>query len=117
MSNMPDFNFTQFAEDHGIAVPEMFQSEEAPRPGLELKARGLKPKHPIIIVPGFVTSGLELWEGRPCAARYFRSPSPPHADGVQIISAVSRRSCQLMSTFVPPGRQSMALSKATVSDC
>lgn len=72
MSQMPEFNFTQFAADHGIAMPDMFQSEETPRPGLELARKGYKPKHPIIIVPGFVTSGLELWEGRPCASRYFR---------------------------------------------
>ncbi|EIE21902.1 Lecithin:cholesterol acyltransferase [Coccomyxa subellipsoidea C-169] len=44
----------------------------APRPGRELAKKGWKPKHPIIIVPGFVTSGLELWSGKPCAARYFR---------------------------------------------
>ena len=35
-------------------------------------AQGYVPKHPIIIVPGFVTSGLELWQGRKCAAKYFR---------------------------------------------
>ncbi len=33
---------------------------------------GYRPKHPIVIVPGFVTSGLELWHGKPCANRFFR---------------------------------------------
>ncbi|KAK9918842.1 hypothetical protein WJX75_007445 [Coccomyxa subellipsoidea] len=72
ISNMPEFNFTEFAGRHGITLPDVFQSEEAPRPGRELAQKGWKPKHPIIIVPGFVTSGLELWAGKPCAARYFR---------------------------------------------
>lgn len=27
----------------------------------------------MLLVPGFVTSGLELWEGPPCAAGLFRS--------------------------------------------
>lgn len=37
---------------------------------------GYKPKHPIVIVPGFVTSGLELWHGKPCANRFFRCAQP-----------------------------------------
>ena len=40
--------------------------------------QGFKPKHPIIIVPGFVTSGLELWVGKKCAAKYFRCPHACH---------------------------------------
>ncbi len=66
IQTMPDFNLTEFAARHGITIPDVFQSE-----------KGWKPKHPIIIVPGFVTSGLELWAGQPCAAKYFRSTSPP----------------------------------------
>lgn len=72
ISSMPEFNLTEFAARHGINMPDVFQSEEAPRPGRELAKKGWKPKHPIVIVPGFVTSGLELWAGKPCAARYFR---------------------------------------------
>lgn len=133
MHSMP-FNLTEFAGRYNLSMPDMFQSEESPRPGLELAkqvglattsigpsqhackplvimpsldrpkgnkeeprikggtlctasvlsrhacdmsppvltVQGFKPKHPIIIVPGFVTSGLELWHGKPCAAKYFR---------------------------------------------
>ncbi|KXZ46616.1 hypothetical protein GPECTOR_42g827 [Gonium pectorale] len=42
------------------------------RPGLVMARRGYKAKHPVVIVPGFVTSGLELWRGLPCGQRYFR---------------------------------------------
>ena len=36
-------------------------------PGAEARAAGLRPAHPVIIIPGFVTSALELWSGPPCA--------------------------------------------------
>lgn len=29
-------------------------------------------KYPVIMVPGFVTTGLEVWEGEACAQKYFR---------------------------------------------
>ena len=72
LESMPSFNFTEFQERHGIAMPDMFKREEKPRPGLQLRQQGYKPKHPIIIVPGFVTSGLELWAGKECASSFFR---------------------------------------------
>ncbi|GIL78558.1 hypothetical protein Vretifemale_7931, partial [Volvox reticuliferus] len=42
------------------------------RPGLMMARRGYRAKHPVVIIPGFVTSGLELWQGLPCGQRYFR---------------------------------------------
>ncbi|KAG2454537.1 hypothetical protein HYH02_000382 [Chlamydomonas schloesseri] len=42
------------------------------RPGQVMARRGYRAKHPVVIVPGFVTSGLELWRGLPCGQRYFR---------------------------------------------
>jgi hypothetical protein len=42
------------------------------RVGQALRARGARPRRPVVVVPGFVTSGLELWEGRPCARSLFR---------------------------------------------
>lgn len=47
-------------------------STDTSRPGLELAEQGYKAKHPVVIVPGFVTSGLELWQGQDCARKYFR---------------------------------------------
>ncbi|KAK1288850.1 Phospholipid:diacylglycerol acyltransferase 1 [Acorus calamus] len=41
-------------------------------PGLKLRKEGLTAKHPVVFVPGIVTGGLELWEGRPCAEGLFR---------------------------------------------
>ncbi|XWS16188.1 hypothetical protein CRYUN_Cryun34aG0063600 [Craigia yunnanensis] len=41
-------------------------------PGVKLKKEGLEAKHPVVFVPGIVTGGLELWEGRECAEVLFR---------------------------------------------
>ena len=37
-----------------------------------LKRDRLQAKHPVVFVPGIVTGGLELWEGKPCAHDLFR---------------------------------------------
>ncbi|KAI3847144.1 hypothetical protein MKW92_009468 [Papaver armeniacum] len=41
-------------------------------PGLKLHKEGLVAKHPVVFVPGIVTGGLELWEGKSCADGLFR---------------------------------------------
>ncbi|KAL8247248.1 hypothetical protein R6Q59_008464 [Mikania micrantha] len=41
-------------------------------PGVRLKNEGLSALHPVVLVPGMVTVGLELWEGRPCSRGLFR---------------------------------------------
>ncbi|GAX78751.1 hypothetical protein CEUSTIGMA_g6188.t1 [Chlamydomonas eustigma] len=42
------------------------------RPGGVAADRGWRAKHPVVLIPGFVTSALELWQGHECARRYFR---------------------------------------------
>lgn len=41
-------------------------------PGTRLKREGLMGYHPVVLVPGIVTGGLELWEGKPCSEGLFR---------------------------------------------
>ncbi|KNC50302.1 Phospholipid:diacylglycerol acyltransferase [Thecamonas trahens ATCC 50062] len=41
--------------------------------GQRLATEGVRAHHPLIFIPGIVSTGLHLWEGRPCAASYFRS--------------------------------------------
>jgi phospholipid:diacylglycerol acyltransferase len=41
-------------------------------PGTMLRKEGLLAKHPVVFVPGIVTGGLEMWEGKPCADGLFR---------------------------------------------
>jgi len=47
-------------------------AEQELRPGQRLARDGFRWKHPVVLVPGIVTTGLELWEGEPCAKSYFR---------------------------------------------
>jgi len=49
-----------------------FQNTNVNGPGARAKARGMAPKHPVVIVPGFVSTGLELWSGRACGKQFFR---------------------------------------------
>lgn len=53
-----------------VPVPAMLQAPESP--GTRLSREGLKAHHPVVLVPGIITGGLELWEGRPCAEGLFR---------------------------------------------
>lgn len=47
-----------------------FQVQESP--GVRLSREGVTALHPVVLVPGIATGGLELWEGRPCAQGLFR---------------------------------------------
>ena len=40
---------------------------EEKRPGQTARAAGMRAKHPVVIVPGFTTTGLEVWKAGKCA--------------------------------------------------
>jgi phospholipid:diacylglycerol acyltransferase len=42
------------------------------RPGFVLRQKGAVATYPVVMVPGFITSGLELWDGEECARSYYR---------------------------------------------
>eukprot|EP01012_Entosiphon_sulcatum_P016559 TRINITY_DN21482_c0_g1_i2.p1 TRINITY_DN21482_c0_g1~~TRINITY_DN21482_c0_g1_i2.p1 ORF type:complete len:418 (-),score=58.94 TRINITY_DN21482_c0_g1_i2:651-1883(-) len=42
------------------------------RPGQLLAEQGLRAKYPVVLLPGLVTTGLEIWSGEACAMKYFR---------------------------------------------
>lgn len=42
------------------------------RPGLLARNEGIRKKYPIIMLPGATTTGLEIWQGKPCAKAYFK---------------------------------------------
>ena len=50
-----------------------YATQERLRPGFQLaKEKGAKGQYPVVMIPGFVTSGLEVWQGKECAKKYFR---------------------------------------------
>ncbi|KAI3450656.1 hypothetical protein Pfo_007321 [Paulownia fortunei] len=54
-------------------LPANLPGLQAPEPpGARLRRQGLTALHPVVLVPGIVTGGLELWEGRPCSEGLFR---------------------------------------------
>ena len=48
-------------------------TQERLRPGFQLaQQHGTEDKHPVVMVPGFITSGLEVWKGKSCMKNVFR---------------------------------------------
>lgn len=70
------FNSTMFPdfELHWKRIHQSIMNQSAGRiiPGEVLAKEGARAHYPIVMIPGFVTSGLELWEGEDCAKKYFR---------------------------------------------
>jgi hypothetical protein len=67
-------NFDLPSLPDGFPKIKIFRDEDnSSEIGVRLREdEGLRPKYPFIIVPGFVTSGLELWHGEECAKKFFR---------------------------------------------
>ena len=74
---------TWLGTEFGISVEdllEMLPVRSAPeaavggtqRPGQAARTEGLRAHHPVVMIPGIVSSGLELWGGHECAKSYFR---------------------------------------------
>ena len=55
-----------------LPSPPSILSESAPSPGVKLAAEGLVAKHPVVMIPGITSTGLEIWDGESCARSYFR---------------------------------------------
>ena len=49
-----------------------YYTRQSQRPGYQLYQEGARVHFPVVIIPGFVTSGLEVWTARECAKKYFR---------------------------------------------
>lgn len=52
--------------------PLAYMDQEKTRPGYLLAKEGAKAKYPIVMIPGFVTSGLEVWQSKECGKKFFR---------------------------------------------
>ena len=63
LNGLPALNTTAFNGNSRRGLPS---------PGAQARAAGRKPHHPVVIVPGFISSGLELWEGLDCGRHFFR---------------------------------------------
>ena len=48
-------------------------TQEKMRPGYQLAQKhDTQDKHPVVMIPGFITSGLEVWKGKSCMKNVFR---------------------------------------------
>ena len=69
-NNESAYNWLRLNEN--ISMAHITQEEK--RPGFRLAKEGATGigSYPVVMIPGFVTSGLEVWEAKDCAKRYFR---------------------------------------------
>ena len=72
--SVTDIRFEEFLVKTGWSTfnASSYAPQERLRPGYLLAQQGARAKYPVVMVPGFVTSGLELWQGKKCAQKYFR---------------------------------------------
>jgi phospholipid:diacylglycerol acyltransferase len=54
------------------SISMAYFTQERLRPGFQLAQQGAKAHYPVVMVPGFVTSALELWGAEECARNHFR---------------------------------------------
>jgi phospholipid:diacylglycerol acyltransferase len=54
------------------SIPLSYLTQQTKRPGFQLAQKGAKANYPVVMMPGFVTSGLEVWGGKECARSHFR---------------------------------------------
>lgn len=69
-SLLPQIEQSLYRLNESISLAYMTQ--EKTRPGYQLAQQGAKANYPVVMVPGFVTSGLEVWGGKDCARKHFR---------------------------------------------
>eukprot|EP00457_Paulinella_chromatophora_P002733 gb/GEZN01002738.1/.p1 GENE.gb/GEZN01002738.1/~~gb/GEZN01002738.1/.p1 ORF type:complete len:679 (-),score=69.29 gb/GEZN01002738.1/:229-2265(-) len=72
VSNLPPGPPRDSLLDLLATLPEPLESIDSRRPGLRAAHDNVTAKHPVILVPGFISSGLELWKGKQCADGFFR---------------------------------------------
>lgn len=70
----PGFNETLYwLRLNQTAEKESVVTHERLRPGFQLALNyGAEGQYPVVMIPGFVTSGLEVWKGKDCMEKFFR---------------------------------------------
>lgn len=75
-AQLPEGIARSAAQDALLSLRSMAETRPAPTRadsvGQRSAAAGMRARHPVVLLPGFITSGLELWQGDECARPFFR---------------------------------------------
>lgn len=73
-------------------------------PGRSFAELGYSARHPVVFIPGILSTGLELWAGEPCASSFFRERIWGRMSMMQ--QFISDRACWLAHmSLTPEGRE------------
>lgn len=78
LPNLPDLNFTMVELEWARlrdSIPEVWKLNTDGREfqvGEAAKARGLTAQHPVVLIPGVISTGLESWSTSPAYRPFFR---------------------------------------------
>ena len=72
IASWPQFNESLYWLGLNQSISMGYSTQERLRPGFQLAEKGVRGEYPVVMIPGFVTSGLEVWGGKECAKKYFR---------------------------------------------
>jgi Lecithin:cholesterol acyltransferase len=65
-------NWNKMLNETSNPLGATYYTRQSQRPGYLLAKQGAQANFPVVMLPGFVTSGLEVWQSKECAKRYFR---------------------------------------------
>ena len=71
-ADLPDWSAYLPDELHSSFTRLQSLVSEGTRPGVEAREEGIRRHFPVILIPGIISTALEVWEGEPCAASHFR---------------------------------------------
>lgn len=66
-------NFSVLDLFNSMKMPSLrVRVEDEKRVGVRMAELGVKVRHPVVMIPGIITTGLEVWDGEVCIRNYFR---------------------------------------------
>lgn len=76
------YGFKDMLPNASFGVAELFSMWQVPkmeqvlgqseRVGVRMAGQGVKAHNPVVMIPGIITTGLEVWDGEECIKSYFR---------------------------------------------
>jgi hypothetical protein len=93
-------SFPALFDEINALLPSLGESSDGATAGDAAAAAGLRRKHPVFFIPGFVTSSLTLWQGEDCMKKQLRKKV---WGGMTMLSEIitNQRCCKFFAVRMP----------------